>query len=803
MEAVVARACSLLRASARASVVLTVVAGLAGGLVLAAWSTARRSDTSFDRFLAATDEPNVIVNFCAPDATPAEIESEQGCPPYDPIEEADAIRGVSGVRAVTRSSLVFGAFQVGDDAVPGAVYVTLDAQDIAMSRGSPLVTRGRLADPDNAHEVMLSEETSTLYSVDVGDRVPFTFYTQNDDVNLSQATGRTAPLTIVGIVRITRDITALTGAYAADLRDAVPYVTPAFWERYRGDAVVTWGIEVGASVADQEVGRFDDRVRERFPGRAVGVERISQPARATIHDAIGYETSAFLAVAGFGGIAWAMTVGVALLRQSAHEHEAAAVLRALGMTRAQLVVAASLRAAPVALGAALIAVGVALAASLATPFGVAARAEVDPGLRFDPAVAVAGFLAVAVGTTAGLAVPSTFRPRSLGAAGKIRRSTGISSRRPSLAAGLSLVRSPRGGALSRRVSMASCALAVACSVAAFGLTGSLRGLTTHPRSYGTTWSASVAGPSEDPFLNDDNFDVAIAAVQTAPDVAAAAGFNVNETSVVGELTVPTVAFWTLVGPPQEWPTVTAGRVPRNGDEVSLGPKTMRALGVRIGDQVFIRPSPKEPARQVRVVGESLVYDGRRVEPGESAVVDASWFSDLVGQRPLNIVLRSSRANPDWESIEAAGLSVVVTPPPAGVRNLTRVDDAPQLVALIAALLAAVVLIHTTVAMTRADRRQLAILRAIGFRRRQVAAAVTTVSILIVSVGVAIGLPLGRACQQWIWAALARRIGFDSPDVTGWAPVAAVVAAAAIGLSVGAIAGWRAGRRPASLTLRVE
>ena len=129
-----------------------------------------------------------------------------------------------------------------------------------------------------------------------------------------------------------------------------------------------------------------------------------------------------------------------------------------------------------------------------------------------------------------------------------------------------------------------------------------------------------------------DYDGALHAVRTAPDVLAAGGAQFDTDGLVERRAVPLVAFWTLVGPPQRWPVITSGRAPRNTREVALGPKTMRALGRQIGDQTEVRASAEDPTRPVTIVGEALVNDGFNIKAGEVAVVDARWFGPRLARR---------------------------------------------------------------------------------------------------------------------------------------------------------------------------
>jgi ABC-type lipoprotein release transport system permease subunit len=85
--------------------------------------------------------------------------------------------------------------------------------------------------------------------------------------------------------------------------------------------------------------------------------------------------------------------------------------------------------------------------------------------------------------------------------------------------------------------------------------------------------------------------------------------------------------------------------------------------------------------------------------------------------------------------------------PTDVQNLGRVGSLPDVLAGLLALLAASALAHLLVTSIRQRRRDLAVLKTLGFVRSQVSAAVawqaTTVAVVALAVGMPLGFALGR------------------------------------------------------------
>jgi ABC-type antimicrobial peptide transport system permease subunit len=85
-----------------------------------------------------------------------------------------------------------------------------------------------------------------------------------------------------------------------------------------------------------------------------------------------------------------------------------------------------------------------------------------------------------------------------------------------------------------------------------------------------------------------------------------------------------------------------------------------------------------------------------------------------------------------------------------------------------------------VTATRARRRELAVLRALGMTGAQVRAAVRWQALLIVAVAALIGIPLGVAIGRVAWSLLADRLGAPIDLVAPTAMLALTTAIAIVG-----------------------
>ncbi len=111
---------------------------------------------------------------------------------------------------------------------------------------------------------------------------------------------------------------------------------------------------------------------------------------------------------------------------------------------------------------------------------------------------------------------------------------------------------------------------------------------------------------------------------------------------------------------------------------------------------------------------------------------------------------------------------------------------------------------TLVASVRQRRRDLALLKTIGFVRRQLAAAVAWQATVAAAVGIVIGIPLGLVVGRWLWDLFAQQIS-AVPYPTVSVPSVALVAVGTVVLAnlVAAVPARTAARTPTALLLRAE
>jgi ABC-type lipoprotein release transport system permease subunit len=121
-----------------------------------------------------------------------------------------------------------------------------------------------------------------------------------------------------------------------------------------------------------------------------------------------------------------------------------------------------------------------------------------------------------------------------------------------------------------------------------------------------------------------------------------------------------------------------------------------------------------------------------------------------------------------------------------------------------ALLAASALAHLLLTSIRRRGHDLAILKTLGFVRRQVSATVAWQATTVAMVAVVIGVPLGVAVGRWTWSLLIDRIGLSAePVAPGPTLLAGVLGAMLVANLVAVWPGRVAARARPVVALRSE
>jgi ABC-type antimicrobial peptide transport system permease subunit len=142
--------------------------------------------------------------------------------------------------------------------------------------------------------------------------------------------------------------------------------------------------------------------------------------------------------------------------------------------------------------------------------------------------------------------------------------------------------------------------------------------------------------------------------------------------------------------------------------------------------------------------------------------------------------------------------------PTDLVNFGQVQNLPLVLAGLVALLAVATLAHTLITAIRRRRRDLAILKMLGFVPRQVRQAVAWQATTFVFAALLIGLPLGIAIGRVTWDAFASQLGAVVEPVYPLTAIALSIPAAILAANLIATApAFIAGRLKPAPVLRAE
>jgi ABC-type antimicrobial peptide transport system permease subunit len=137
-------------------------------------------------------------------------------------------------------------------------------------------------------------------------------------------------------------------------------------------------------------------------------------------------------------------------------------------------------------------------------------------------------------------------------------------------------------------------------------------------------------------------------------------------------------------------------------------------------------------------------------------------------------------------------------------KLDTIDTAPVALTVMTIALAAIVLGHVFLSSMRARRRDVAVLRVLGFSRGQTIRAVGWQACVYAFVALAIGIPLGLLAGRFAWNVYARDLGVVPEAAMPWIDLGlTVILALALTALAAAPAAWRAVRTRPAVLLRSE
>jgi hypothetical protein len=833
---------------------LVVLVGLIGGVSLAALTAARRTQSSFAAYLASTNPSNLGVSVFGGG------NNGGGTPPIWAPAATQALARLPGVAHV-ETSLPLAAAPLAPDGAPRLDNLS-DVQPVASVDGlffnedRLAVTAGRLANPNNPDEVVMTSLAAHVLGVHLGQVIPYGIYSLDEQGQPGFGTAHVQPRLrfaprLVGLVQ-------QPNAIVEDDIDRYPtfvFFTPALGREVVADSAQEGAITYGLQL---DHGNRDVAAVEREfagaapPGNSYGFHAIA-PVSAKVERTV---KPLAIALCVFGGVAAlaALLISMQIIARQLHDaNDDQIVLRSLGAAPVTVVADGLIGVVASALIGSLLAIAVATALSPLAPFGPVHHVYPHRGIAFDWTVIVLGLgvLVIAVGTIAGL---SAYRGavRHVGTRGrpdvprtsKAVEAAGSAGLPPPAVIGVHFALQPGRGrtAVPVRSALLGTILAVALVVATVTFGSGLRSLVSHPSLYGWNFSYMLNATNTMP-------PQTLSALDHDPDVAAWDGYDYTVAEIDGQ-GVPFLFRFEYdhgskapISPP-----VLNGHAVEGQDQIVLGAATLAQLHTHVGGSVSV--SYSTPGNPIYLPPTRLVVVGTATMPavGFSSVVDdhtsmgtgavmsqaglpgsfqqALSSSDPALDGPNLVFVRlrdgipAAAGNADLEHItdgadaalraapngEAQGdsVSVVDVQRPAEIVNYRTMNATPGLLAAALAAGAVVALGLTLLASVRRRRRDLAVLKTVGFTPRQLVAALSWQASVAAAIGIVLGIPLGIAVGRRLWELFARQINaVPQPSVPALAVVLVGVGTLVLANLAATVPGLIAARTPTAHLLRSE
>ena len=755
------------RANWARSIPVVLLVALAGAAAMALVAGTRRTDSAPDRYTASYGgDPDLL------------LYQPYGPPIADSVREIDGVEHVQNITFVAAfpmkrdGSGIFDGVDpfAGDDDLPGSFVVD-----------------GRFTDPSAPTEFTLSRQAAAAMDATVGETYDVVSLTQAQIVANAfedEPAGPRFDATLVGIVGSVTDFDAPTNTltFSEGFLAALP------------DVGVVASI-VPVYVADGATERVLAEIRELPFGRDVSQlpNRLITPGA---RDAVQLQATALWIVTIIAAGAAALVAGQLAARHVRSSVGNRAPLQALGFSRRQIRAEAAIEGGIVGVAAAIVAVLGAVLASRLFPFGVVRVFEPDPGVRIDAPVLLVGALAL-IALVSSAAAATAARPITQA---RLRgRRVAIADQVAAAGAPPSMVNGVRF-AVSRQVRRGTPPLALIGGVAAslIILSGtlvvgmSIRRVIDEPARYGLNYD-ELLGNQYQPATGD--IVTPLAADADVEDLAAVTIGSLT----FGSTDVPIWASESVKG--EMGPVITDGRAPTGIDEIALGRKSARRLGVGIGDTVTASTADGGSAA-LTVVG----YAVTAAEAGGGAAMTFPAYAALVPDATRNVAALRLRAGAVPDTVtrlqEVAATPSTTLALPSAARGLDRVTPTPFLLAIVVTLLLVALLAVNLIASARERARDLAVMRALGADRRQLRGMLLWQAITVALIGLVVGVPIGVAIGRRVFVLVANNVGVVSaPHVPALVPLGVIATMLAIAVAAAAWPSMRAARVEASTALR--
>ena len=756
IEAITMWVRSNIRRDWRALTLVTLSLAVAGGLAMAAGIGARRAGTAWQQLLERTHMPDVAKEVRTVESGAA----------------LDDLRSRAGVTSALRMSFML----VGLEGAPPTGGFAGRDPGFGSEIYRPIVLAGRAADPNRVDELTVNPRASEVAGLHPGDHITV--------------------VSVDGAVRQPATVTGITvGPLDIGLNGGTPLMllTPAFGAK--------WFDTYFAALPPPVTAGYRDVVMARTTSNQTSAQLITEHytsgkefAGNEIRAALGAEGTAYTVLSIVAALGAAIAIGQLISRRVRRYADQAPILAALGLTPGgRRVALAGSHVCAVGLGMLLVPV-VAYFSSPLTNRGL--LAQVDPkGSHVTDAILMIAGTIVGLVVLGAVATAAAWRadPRANSASGRAHRHLALPGAAGMFGARVAAGWAGRSGRTVARWHVAVLSAGVAAVAATLVWSGSARHVVATPARYGATWDATVVA-------SDDGTST-VGPPQRIGDAEARLAANPTVGSVLGrgiagmlETTrgrIEVLQIDQAAGP--WWPQLLAGRMPRNGHEITLGSGLLDAH-IHLGDTVTIAGEP------FTIVGEHVVPHWSNGEFGVSAAMTSGVLPTSDVDAPVGVMWVRLAAGASVEQLAATvGEDVEVQSAadarPTDLNNLDRIGGLDELLLLVCVLLAFATLGNGLVIATKARQRDHRTMRALGAEPSTVAGSVRWHTAIVIAISAAVGVPLGvlGGVTAWRHTAHAVFVG-DAVHRPGLVTLLVLAGLIAAGLLVAGATGGAATRR---------
>ncbi|MGO8826121.1 MAG: FtsX-like permease family protein [Acidimicrobiales bacterium] len=833
---------------------LVILVGLIAGLGLGSLAAARRTQSSFSTFLASTNPSDLTVSMYGGGGGSTN-------PDYDPALTA-RIAHLPDVRHVAAAVELTGAPLTPDGSprlrVTGDAYPIASINGLLFSQDRPGIIAGRMPSVDAPDQIVMAPAVARQFGFHLGQVIPYGFYSDAQQGLPGFGTSAVRPalranLKLVGLASLNSEI-------VEDDVDTLPTLiplSPAFTrvvlaqkgEQFTG--AIIYGIETEGGAAT--VPAVEREVTALTPAGVISTDHALAPVSAKADRSlkpISFALGVFGAIAVLAALLIAAQLMARRFREEAGD---LLVLRALGAGPADTVLDGLVGMVAAILAASVLAAVIAIGLSPLAPLGPVRPVYPSRGVSFDWTVLGLGVL-VLFGLLGAIALLLAYAtaPHRAALRLRIRSTTGARVVAVLSGAGLSapgvvgvrMALEPGEGrsAVPVRSALLGSVLAVALVVTTLTFGSSLQTLVSSPALYGWNWTYILnpvgAGSGNVPH-------VAFSLLKRDRYVAAYSGASFNDVQIDGQgapFLVEDVNA--AVAPP-----ILSGHGVDAPRQVVLGAATMAILHKHLGQYVTLSyGAPADapiyvPPTRLQIVGTAtfpaigfastvsdhtsmgtgVLFSFQMLPKAFNAAVNSGPVPALDGPNLALVRIRTgappaaalaslqhiaAAANKVYAEAEGGAggnqLAVQGVQRPAEIVNYRTIGLTPTVLVSGLALGAIVALALTLLASVRQRRRDLALLKTVGFVRRQLAAAVAWQATVAAVVGIVVGIPLGVIAGRWLWDLFARQIyAVPYPTVSVASVLLVALGTLVLANVVAAVPARDAARTPTALMLRAE